>query len=184
MSVTVLFPGNAFISSSFSIIEAPFDTDPRHTEGLVHRLTASGICVDRSSEKRGFITRIKGKHYHPVVHGNTSSSNMSFLESLTLFVQLNPDVDFTIWKITDMSHVYGFIYQICQEGILFHPDVSFSEFTNVKTGQPSFTKEESKRRDELMLSCFDVCEKNGLDIYQVSMDIEMKHPFFSGNNMD
>ena len=47
------------------------------------------------------------------------------------------------------------------------PDDSFSEYANYKTLELTYTKEEADKRDKLMEQCFEVCEREGVDIYEL-----------------
>ena len=56
-------------------------------------------------------------------------------------------------------------------GWAFHPDDPMTDYVRRDTGEPSYTPEEAKRLDELMDEAFDFCEKEGIDIYELSMEI-------------
>ena len=56
-------------------------------------------------------------------------------------------------------------------GWAFHPDDPMTDYVRRDTGEPSYTPEEANRLDELMDEAFDFCEKQGIDIYGLSMDI-------------
>ena len=47
------------------------------------------------------------------------------------------------------------------------PDDSFSEYVCYKTMEPTYTKEQAAKRDELMEQCFAVCERERVDIYEL-----------------
>ena len=47
------------------------------------------------------------------------------------------------------------------------PSDSFSEYSCYKTGEPTYTKEQAEKRDNIMSQCFEVCERNGVDIYEL-----------------
>ena len=53
------------------------------------------------------------------------------------------------------------------EDAAISPDDSFSEYANYKTLNPTYTKEEANKRDKLMEQCFEVCEREGVDIYEL-----------------
>lgn len=53
----------------------------------------------------------------------------------------------------------------------FHPDEDFENYIDYKTNQPSFTSEQCKAYNEAMEMCFDVCEYNGVDIYELMGEI-------------
>ena len=56
-------------------------------------------------------------------------------------------------------------------GWAFHPDESMTEYVRRDNGEPSYSSEEAKRLDCLMDEAFDFCKKNGIDIYELSMEI-------------
>ena len=47
------------------------------------------------------------------------------------------------------------------------PSDSFSEYANYKTLEPTYTKDEAEARDKLMEQCFEVCDREGVDIYEL-----------------
>lgn len=47
------------------------------------------------------------------------------------------------------------------------PSDSFSEYVCYKTMEPTYTKEQAQERDKLMEQCFAVCEREGVDIYEL-----------------
>lgn len=56
-------------------------------------------------------------------------------------------------------------------GWAFHPDNSMKEYVHRNTGEPSYTPEAAERLDALMDESFNFCEMNGIDIYNLSMEI-------------
>jgi len=56
-------------------------------------------------------------------------------------------------------------------GWAFHPDDPMTDYVNRETGVPSYTPEEADRLDKLMDEAFDFCDLQGLDIYELSMEI-------------
>lgn len=60
-------------------------------------------------------------------------------------------------------------------GWAFHPDESMTEYVRRDTGEPSYAPEEAKRLDLLMDEAFDFCKENGMDIYELSMEISKKN---------
>lgn len=75
-----------------------------------------------------------------------------------------------IAKILTIEDVKFFAKQLTAEGLSFHPDDDFNNYINFTNNKPSYTKEEADIRNELMNECFDVCEKDGLDIYEIMME--------------
>ena len=64
-----------------------------------------------------------------------------------------------------LTEVIGYL------GWAFHPDDPMTDYVCRDTGEPSYTPEEAKRLDELIDEAFDFCEKEGIDIYELSMEI-------------
>lgn len=64
-----------------------------------------------------------------------------------------------------LTEVIGYL------GWAFHPDDPMTDYVRRDTGEPSYSAEEAKRLDELMDEAFDFCEKEGIDIYELSMEI-------------
>jgi len=78
-----------------------------------------------------------------------------------------------ITKIETSEDVKTFAKQLIAEGVSFHPDDDFNDYVNFKEDKPCYTKEEAYLRNELMSSCFDVCEKEGVDIYDVMLEVTL-----------
>ena len=56
-------------------------------------------------------------------------------------------------------------------GWAFHPDNSMTEYVRKDNNAPSYSPEEAERLDRLMDEAFGFCEQNGIDIYELSMEI-------------
>ena len=56
-------------------------------------------------------------------------------------------------------------------GWAFHPDDPMTDYVRRDTGEPSFTQEEAQRLDHLMDEAFNFCNQQGLDIYELSLEI-------------
>ena len=78
-----------------------------------------------------------------------------------------------ITKIETNEDVRAFAKQLIAEGISFHPDDDFNDYVNFKENKPTYTKEEADLRNDLMNMCFDVCEKEGVDIYDVMLEVSL-----------
>jgi hypothetical protein len=78
-----------------------------------------------------------------------------------------------IKKIITKEDVAVFAKELIKEGVSFHPDDDFNDYVNFKENKPFYTKEEADLRNELMSSCFDVCEKDGVDIYNVMLEVTL-----------
>jgi len=78
-------------------------------------------------------------------------------------------------KINTIEDVKLFAFQLVNnENLSFHPDDDFKDYIDTVTGLPVFSKEEAERLNQLMDCCFDICERNGADIYDL-----MGKPLFS-----
>lgn len=75
-----------------------------------------------------------------------------------------------ITKILTIEDVKQFAKELTAEGLSFHPDDDFNDYINFTSGEPSYTREEAEIRNKLMNECFDVCENEGIDIYEVMME--------------
>lgn len=78
-----------------------------------------------------------------------------------------------ITKIETTEDVKGFAKQLIAEGVSFHPDDDFNDYVNFKENTPTYTKEEADLRNDLMNKCFEVCEKEGIDIYAVMLEVSL-----------
>jgi hypothetical protein len=71
-------------------------------------------------------------------------------------------------EITSISDVeYFFNYLINEESLNFHPDEDFRNYIHLETGLPSYSIPEAILRNRLLSECFQTCEKEGVDIYQI-----------------
>lgn len=75
-----------------------------------------------------------------------------------------------ITKILTIEDVKHFAKQLAAEGLSFHADDDFNDYVNFTNNTPSYNKEDAELRNKLMNECFDVCEKEGLDIYEIIME--------------
>lgn len=82
------------------------------------------------------------------------------------------DID-DINSVEDMELFFALIYK---ERILYHPDFSFGDYMNSDIyGNRTvftFTEEESKRLDMLNEKCFEVAERENVNVYKTSMRIK------------
>lgn len=78
-----------------------------------------------------------------------------------------------IAAIQTIEDVKTFAKQIIEEGVSFHPDDNFNDYVNLKTNKPSYTAKEAEIRNSLMNECFNVCDKAGVDIYDIMMEITL-----------
>ena len=76
--------------------------------------------------------------------------------------------DFKIKTVTDVRKFFHHL--VFDRKVNFHPDDDFSEYVSIDGKTPTFNANEVKQYNRLMKQAFDVCEKNGKDIYEIAMD--------------
>jgi len=76
-------------------------------------------------------------------------------------------------KIQTLDDVKAFAKQLIAEGLNFHPDDDFNDYVNLKNNLPLYSNEEASIRNELMNKCFDVCELEGIDIYDMMLEVTL-----------
>jgi hypothetical protein len=79
-----------------------------------------------------------------------------------------------IQKIENLEDVAEFMHNLVEEGVNAHPDEDFRNCVNMETSKDTFTESEADHRNELMEASFDVCEKEGVDIYSFMQEIFLK----------
>ena len=74
--------------------------------------------------------------------------------------------------INNIKDVENFLQSLYDEyDLVFHPDDPFEEYID-RNGEPVFTEGESHYLDSLMERCFEACEQNGTNIYEVMEPIQ------------
>ena len=53
------------------------------------------------------------------------------------------------------------------------PQASHHKYQHPLFHKPTYTKEEADLRNDLMSKCFEVCEKEGVDIYDVMLEVSL-----------
>ena len=79
-----------------------------------------------------------------------------------------------IQEIKTTEDVKTFFEELLSEGLNFHPDDLFEDYINYETKEPTYTEEEAVLRNHLLEQAFDVCEKQGHDIYELCIEIFMR----------
>ncbi len=82
----------------------------------------------------------------------------------------------SIETINDVEHFFHHLIQ--NESLNFHPDEDFGNYFNLETDLPSYTPEEADFRNKLMEACFEVCDKENADIYDIGITMlfnRLKH---------
>ncbi|MBO4380397.1 MAG: hypothetical protein J5784_05285 [Muribaculaceae bacterium] len=80
----------------------------------------------------------------------------------------------TIKTIADVKELAKYLYY--ERGVAFHPDDDFEDYICEETHEPTFTKSEVNLFNRLMGECFDVCEREQKDIYEVMSEF---HPILN-----
>lgn len=78
-----------------------------------------------------------------------------------------------ITTIHTTQDVEAFAKQLIAEGISFHPDDDFNDYVYFSENKPFYSKEEAELRNELMNNCFTVCEKEGISIYNLMLEVSL-----------
>jgi hypothetical protein len=79
-----------------------------------------------------------------------------------------------IKAINTLVDVAAFAKEIIKDGVSFHPDDNFNDYVNFATNEQIYTDIEAERRNVLMNQCFEVCEKEDMDIYDFMLEILLK----------
>ena len=64
-----------------------------------------------------------------------------------------------------------FSYLVNEMKLNLHPDTDFSEYVSYETGQNTFTEEQICHFNNLMTTCFEVCEFAKADIYEIGLEV-------------
>ncbi|MCC5930319.1 MAG: hypothetical protein JJU28_13815 [Cyclobacteriaceae bacterium] len=79
-----------------------------------------------------------------------------------------------ITKIANLDDVSAFAKLLVKESVNFHPDEDFINYINIQTAEPTYTAKEAEVRNALMAECFEVCDENGIDIYDFMSKIVLQ----------
>ena len=89
-------------------------------------------------------------------------------------------------KTFDINSVHDvakfFLWVIFEKRVNFHPDDSFNDYISGDNGMPLFSEEEYWYYDSLMKRCFEVCEREGRDIYRIGMIVFGLEWYCQGND--
>ncbi|HKJ32662.1 MAG TPA: hypothetical protein VKA34_12585 [Balneolales bacterium] len=77
-------------------------------------------------------------------------------------------------RIKNLDDVEKFTKALIEEGVIFHPDEDFIDYISLDTYLPTYTKDEAKKRNQLMDECFKVCNEEGINTYQYMLKIKLK----------
>ncbi len=72
-----------------------------------------------------------------------------------------------IETIEDVEQFVRYIYEDLE--VNFHPDDDFNDIINHETGKKNFKEAEANMYNHLVDKCFNVCEKNDVDFYEIAL---------------
>lgn len=72
-----------------------------------------------------------------------------------------------------------FHYLVYEKHMSFHPDDDFHEYANFKTNELCFTKEEAVLFNRLITESFNICDNQGIDIYEIGFN--QLHGYLEGD---
>jgi len=84
-----------------------------------------------------------------------------------------------ITDIVTTHDVIEFTRCLIEEGTNVHPDDDFFNYVNMETDLPTYNSDEATLRNQLMEQSFIVCEKAGIDIYDL-----MQEEFLKATGLD
>ncbi len=67
----------------------------------------------------------------------------------------------------DVLKFFQFLHNDCN--VSFHPDDLFTDYVD-EMMEPFFSEDEATKLQEIMDKCFDYCEQNGCDIYEIGIE--------------
>ena len=79
-----------------------------------------------------------------------------------------------IQEIKNTEGVKTFFNELLAESLNFHPDDRFEDYINYETKEPTYTEDEAALRNGVLEQSFEVCDKEGADIYELCIEIFMK----------
>jgi len=68
-----------------------------------------------------------------------------------------------------VADVKAFFATLCED-MAWHPDNPFADYVSYHTGEPTFTPEEAKTLDDIMLLSFLICTIENVDPYGLACD--------------
>lgn len=78
-------------------------------------------------------------------------------------------------KIQNIGDVEEFFTHLLDlESLNFHPDNDFKDYIcreGANANSPSYTQEEAELRNDMLAQCFEVCERAGVDIYDIGFQL-------------
>jgi len=81
-------------------------------------------------------------------------------------------------QIQTLNDVVAFAKHLVEvEKLSFHPDDDFRDYIKLKDNQPFYSETEAVLRNKLMNDCFEVCNKNNVEIYELMLPIIQEQVF-------
>lgn len=83
-----------------------------------------------------------------------------------------------ISQINSIDDVRTLVKDLVKEGVNFHPDDDFRSYmcyNNNGVIEPFFTEEEADFRNNLVTQCFEVCDREGVEVYEVALEVFLAH---------
>jgi hypothetical protein len=75
-------------------------------------------------------------------------------------------------SINSIEDVKAFAEHLVRvEKLSFHPDDDFKDYVKLNNQEAFYSEEEANLRNKLMNECFEVCEKEGVEIYELMLPI-------------
>lgn len=79
-----------------------------------------------------------------------------------------------ITQIQTSDDVKIFAKEIIADGVSFHSDDDFKDYVYFRENKRCYTDEEAGLKYDLMDLCFNVCDKEGVDIYYLMLKVTLK----------
>ena len=76
-------------------------------------------------------------------------------------------IESEIRNLVDVVHFFEHLLFV--KKVSFHPDDDFSEYVLYEDNSPCFTSEEVEIYNQLMVQCFEVCQRQKIDIYSIGL---------------
>jgi hypothetical protein len=70
-------------------------------------------------------------------------------------------------SINTVDDVKEYASLLVKEGTSFHPDDDFHDYIDLETGDLFYSDSDADHRNKLMEECFEICEKEKVDIYEI-----------------
>lgn len=77
--------------------------------------------------------------------------------------------NFRIETVEDVKEFFEVLHN--KYKLAFHPDDPFEDYVSIESGTPTFTNGEAIYLNEVMNQCFEVCEKNDVEIYSIGLSL-------------